>query len=101
MLLEDDAKNVYIDKLDHIVNKFNNTYHSTVKTKSADVKPSKYIESSKEVNYQDPKFKICDIARISKYKSIFAKCYVPNWSEEVFVIEKATNTVLWHMLLLI
>ena len=47
------SKNVYIDKLDDIVNKYNNTYHSTIKTKPADVKPIKYIEFSKKINYQD------------------------------------------------
>ena len=72
----------------------NNTDHSTIKTKPVDVKPSTYNESSKEINYQDPKFKIGDIVRISKYKNIFAKCYVPNWYEEVFVIKKIKNTVL-------
>ena len=71
-----------------------NTDHSTIKTKHVDVKPSTYNESSKEINYQDPKFKIGDIVRISKYKTIFAKGYVPNWYEEVFVIKKIKNTVL-------
>ena len=51
--------------------------------KSVDVKPSTYIDSSKEINDKDPKFKIVYIVRISKYKNIFAKGYVPNWSEEV------------------
>ena len=69
---------MYIDKLDDIVNKYNNIYHSTIKMKPADVKPNTYIESSKEINYQDPKFKIGDIVRISIYKNIFAKGYVPN-----------------------
>ena len=88
-------KNVYIDKLDHIVNKHNNTYHGTHKMKPVDVKPSTYIESSKEVNYQDPKFKNGDIVRISKYENIFTKGYVPNWYEGVFVIEKVKITVPW------
>ena len=67
------SENLYIDKLCDIVNKYNNTYHTTIKTKPADVKPSTYIESSKEINYQDPKFEIGDIVRIPKYKNIFAK----------------------------
>ena len=58
------SKNVYIDNLDDVVNKYNNTYHSTIKMKPVDVKPSKYIESSEEINYQDRKFKIGDIVRI-------------------------------------
>ena len=61
------SKNMHIDKLDHIVTKCNNTYHSTIKVKPVDEKPSTYIESSKVINYQDPKFKIGDIVRISKY----------------------------------
>ena len=89
------SQNVYIDKLDDIVHKYNNTYHSTIKMKPADVKSSTYIESSKEINDKNPNFKIGDFVRISKYKNIFAKGYVPNWSEEVFVIKKFKNTVLW------
>ena len=89
------SKNAYIDKLDDIANKYNSTYHSTIKLKPVDVKSRTYIDSSKEINNKDPKFKIGDIVRISKYKNIFAKGYVPNWSEEVFVIKKVKNTVLW------
>ena len=89
------SKNVYIDKLDDMVNKYNNTYHSTVKMKPVDVKSSTYIDSSKEINNKDSKFEIGDIVRISKYKNIFAKCYVPNWSEEVYVIKKFKKTVPW------
>ena len=78
------SKSVYIDKLDDIVNKYKNTYHSTIKIKPADVKSSTYIDSSKEINEKDPKFKIGNIVRISKYKNISAKGYTPNWSEEFF-----------------
>ena len=87
--------NVYIDKLDDIVNKYNYTYHTTIKMKHVDVKPITYIGSSKEINYQDLKFKIEDIFRKSKYKNIFAKGYVPNWPEEVFMIKKFKKTVPW------
>ena len=59
------------------------------------VKPSTYFDSSKKTNDKNSKFKISDIVRISKYTNIFAKGYVPNWSEEVFVIKKVKNTVLW------
>ena len=86
-------KNVHIGKLDDIVNKYNNTYHSRIKLKLVDVKSNTYINSSKEIDDKDPKFKIGDIVRISEYKNIFAKGYVPNWSEEVFVITKVKNTV--------
>ena len=60
-----------------------------------DVKPNTYIDSSKEINNENPKFKIVDIVRISKYKNIFAKCYTGNWSEEIFMIKKVKNTLLW------
>ena len=76
---------MYIDNSDGIVNKYNNTYHSTIKMKPVDIKPSTYIDSSKEINDENPKFKTGDIFRISKYKNIFAKGYVTNGSEEIFV----------------
>ena len=82
------SKNVYIDKLDDIVNKYNNAYHNTIETKSVDVKSNIYTKSSKEVNEKDSKFKIGDIVRIPKYNNIFAKDYIPNWSEENFVFTK-------------
>ena len=81
------SKNVYIKKLHDIVNKYNNTYRNTIKAKPVDVKSNTYINSSKEINDKNPKFKIGDTARISKYKNVFAKGYTPNWSEEVFVIQ--------------
>ena len=89
------SKNVYIDKLDDIVNKYNNTYHTTIKTKPIDVKDNTYTNADKEINNKDPKFKVGDRVRISKYKNIFAKGYTPNWSEEVFAIKKVKNTVPW------
>ena len=82
------SKNGYIGKLDDIVDKYNSTYHSTTKMKTADVNSSTYIDSSKGNNNKIPRFKIDDIVRISKYKNIFAKGYIPNWSEEVFVVEE-------------
>ena len=63
--------------------------------KLADVKDNTYIDFKKEVNDKDPKFKVGDHVRISKYKNIFAKRYTPNWSEDVFVISKIKNTVSW------
>ena len=76
------SKNVHIDKLDDIVNKYNNTCHNTNKMKSADAKSSTYIDFNKENNKEDPTFKVADHVKISKYKNIFAKVYVQNWSEE-------------------
>ena len=87
------SKTVYIDKLDEIVNEYNNTYHRTIKMKPIDLKT--YINIDKKVNDNGPKFKVGDHVRISKYKNIFAKGYTSNWSEEIFVIKEMKNTVLW------
>ena len=76
-----------------MVNKYNSTYHSTIKMKPVDAKSNTYIDSSKEVNDKNPKFKIVSNVRISKYMNAFAKGYTPNWSEKVFVIKKVKNTV--------
>ena len=89
------SKNVYIDKLDDIVDEYNNKCHTTIKMKPIDVKDNTYINTSKEIDNKDPKFKVGDRVKISKYKNIFAKGYMPNWSEEVFVIKKVKNTVPW------
>ena len=79
------SKNVYIDKLDDIVNEYNNTYHRTIRMKPIDVKDNTYINIGKEVNDKDSKFQVGDHVRISKYKNIFAKglvrrsfCYEQN-----------------------
>ena len=90
------SKNVYIDKLDDIVKKYNNTYHTSIKTEPVDVKDNIYIDFKKESNDKNPKFKVGDHVRIPKYKNIFAKDYVPNWSEEIFIIKEVKNTVPWR-----
>ena len=87
------SKNVYIDKLDDIVKKYNDTYHTSIKMKPVDVKNNTFIDFKNEVNDKDPKFKIGDHVRISKYKNIFTKGYMPNWSEEIFVVSGVKNTV--------
>ena len=89
------SKNVYIDKLDYIVDEYNNTYHSAIKMKPINVKDNTYMNTDKEINNKNPKFKVGDHVRISKYRNIFAKGYTVNWSEEVFVIKKVKNTVPW------
>ena len=86
---------MYIDKLDDIVKEYNNKYHTSIKTKPADVKDNTYINVKKETNDKNPRFKVGDHVRISKYKNIFAEGYMPNWSEEIFVIKKIKNTVPW------
>ena len=63
--------------------------------KHIDVKNNTYINTDKEINNKDSKFKVGDRVRISKYKNIFAKGYTPNWSEEVFAIKKVKNTGPW------
>ena len=87
--------NVYIDKLDDIVNKYKDTYHSAIKMKPLNIKSNACSNSGKEINVKDRKFKIGDNVLISKYKNIFAKRYVPNWSDKVFVIKRIKNSVLW------
>ena len=89
------SKHVYTDKLDDVVSRYNNTNHRTIKIKPVDVKWNTFINSSKEMNNKNPKFKIGDIVGISKYTNISAKDYTPNWSKEVFVIKKVKNTVPW------
>ena len=86
---------MHIDKLDDIVNKCNNKYHSTIKMKPADVNSSTYFDFDKKNKKENPKFKVGDHVRISKYKNIFAKDYVQNFFEEIFVITKVKNTVPW------
>ena len=89
------TKTVYIDKLDDIVDEYNNTYHRIIKMKPTEVKDNTYINYVKDVIDKDPKLKVGDHVRISKYKNIFAKGYTPNCSEDVFVIKEVKNTVPW------
>ena len=89
------SKNIYFDVLDDIVNKYNNTVHRSIKMKPIDVTSDSYAEYNEDSNEKDPKFKVGDRVRISKYKNIFAKGYSQNWSEEVFIISKIKNTVSW------
>ena len=95
------SKNVYIDKLDELVNKYRIICHRTIKMKRVDVNSSISIDFNKENNMEDPNFKVGENVRISKYKSIFAKGFVTNWSEEVFVAAKVKKTVYGQMLLVI
>ena len=89
------SKNVYFDVLKDIINKYNKTVHKTIKMKPIDVTDDSFVEYNEDLNERNPKFKVGDHVRISKYKNIFAKGYAPNWSEEVFVINKIKNTVPW------
>ena len=87
------SKNVYSDKLDNIVKEYNNKYYTSIKMKPVDVKDNTYIDFKKEITNKDPKFKVGNYIRISKYKNTFAKGYVPKWSEETFIIKKVKNTM--------
>ena len=91
--MTDISKNVYFDVLDNIVDKYNSTYHRTINMKPIDVRDDSFAEYNEEPNEKDPKFKVGEHVRISKYKNIFAKGYAPNWSEEIFVVKKIKNTV--------
>ena len=88
------VKNVYYDVLDDVVNKYNNTKHSTIKMKPIDVKDNNnkrvYID---EHNEKRSRFKVGDRVRISKFKNIFAKGYTPNWTKEIFIVDKINDTV--------
>ena len=88
------GKNAYYDVLDDIVNEYNNTKHSTIKIKQKDVGYNNnkrvYIN---EHNGKDSRFKVGDRVIISKFKNIFAKGYTPNWSKEIFIVDKINDTV--------
>ena len=88
------SKNVYFNALDNIVDKYNNSFHNSIKMKPKDVTDDSFV-SNEESNKKDTKFKIGNNARISKYKNIFAKGYTTNWSEEIFVVKNIQNTVPW------
>ena len=89
------SKNVYFNVLDNVVNKYNSTVHKTIKKKPIDVTSDCYAQYNEDFNKKDPKFKVDDHVRISKYKNLFAKGCTPNLSEEVFVVSKIKNTVPW------
>ena len=89
------SKNVYFDALDDIVDKYNNLVNRTIKIKPTDVTSNSYAEYNENINKKNPKFKVGDHVRISKYKNIFAKGYIQNWSEQDFVVSKIKNTVPW------
>ena len=87
------GKNVYYDVLDDVVNKYNNTKHSTIKMKPKDVKNDNKRVYIEEHNEKDSRFKVGDRVRISKFKNIFAKGYAPYWSTEICIVDKINNTV--------
>ena len=86
-------KNVYYDVLEDIVNEYSNTKHSTIKMKPRDVKNGNKRVYVDENNKKDSRFNVGDRVRISKFKNIFAKGYTPNWSKEIFIVNKINDTV--------
>ena len=86
------GKNVYYNVLDDVVNKYNNTKHSTIKMKPIDARDNERVYIN-EYNEKDSRFKVGDRVRISKFKNIFAKGYTPNWSKEIFIVDKINDTV--------
>ena len=95
------GKNVYYDVLDDVVNKYNNTKHSTIKMKPTDVKNNKRVyidehnqkDTTTSSSSERSRFKVGDRVNISKFKIIFAKGYTPNWSKEIFIVNKMNDTV--------
>ena len=82
------SKIVYIDKLDDIVNEYNNTYHTTIKMKPIDVKDNTYINTGKETNDKDPKFKVGDRVRISNTKTFLLKATLQIGLKKYFLFKK-------------
>ena len=89
------SKNVYFNVLDNISNKYNNTVHRSIKVKPFDVTSYSYAEYNEVSNKTQPKFKVVDHVRKSKYKDIFTKGYTQNWLEKGFIISKIKITVPW------
>ena len=85
----------YFDVLDDIIDKYNDSYHNTIKMKPIDVCCNSYPEYNVGSNDKDPKFEVGDYVIISKYKNIFAKGYTLISSEEVFVIKNVKITAPW------
>ena len=85
---------VYWDKLDKLLDDYNNTKHSSIKMTPTEA--SKKVNEKEDEIYMKPgkpKFSIGDKVRISKYKrKVFDKGYTPNWTEEVFVVDKINLT---------
>ena len=88
------SKNAYFD-CQTILSINTITVHRTIKMKPVNVTSDSYLEQSEYSNKKEPRFRVGDRVRISKYKKIFANEYSQNWSEEVFVVSKIKNTVPW------
>ena len=87
------SKNIYCDVLDDIVNEYNNTKHSTINLKPKDIKDDKKRVYIDEHNEKSARYNVGDRVRISKFKNTFAKGYTPNWSREIFIVNKINDAV--------
>ena len=83
------SKHLYIDRLNDKADKYNNTYHRSIKMKPIDVKTNTHIDFDFENNDEDHKFEVGNHMRISRYKHIFTKVYTPNWPEEALLLKKS------------
>ena len=88
-------KNVYYNVLDDVVNEYNNTKHNTIKIKPKDVGDDNSRVYIEQHNKKSARFNVGDRVRISKFKNIFAKGHTPNWSKEIFIVNKINDTVRW------
>ena len=91
--MTDTGRNVYYDVLDDVFNEYNNTKHSTIKMKPIDAGDNNKRVYIDEHNEKSARFNVGDRVRISKFKNIFAKGYTPNWSKEIFIVDKINDTV--------
>ena len=101
ILLTSISKNMYINKLDDIVNEYNNAKHRTTKIEPIDVKDNTYIDSGKEVNDNDPKFKVGDHVRISKHKTFLLKAILQIGLKKFLLLKKLKIQFHGHMSLMI
>lgn len=97
MFTEENTTN-WIDSLQHIVDDYNNKKHSTIKMRPVEVNKDNEFQvlerlATSKTSIKDPKFKVGDFVRLSRYKNIFEKGYTGNWTEEIFEIVKVKNTV--------
>ena len=95
------SRNVYINESDDIVDEYNNTYHTTIKMKPIDVKDNTYINTDKETNDKDPKFKDGDRVRISKYKTFLLKATLQIGLKKYLLLKKLKILFRGLMLLMI
>ena len=97
------GKNVYYNVLDDIFNEYNNTKHNTIKMKPKDVKYDNKRVYIDEHNKKSARYNVGDRVRISTFRNIFAREYTPNWSREIFIINKINDTVpyIYHIYIIL